>query len=1113
MPSPCSDSLSLLLCVQESTYVQALLKYNVRITTGDFHGADYDGEAFIKLIGYDATSEEVKLVETGFAKSRFVRGGSCNITIMSVDVGYIYSVEVRMDPTGDDKSWNLTSIEVQKADNGDDYIVFNCGKWLDEQNPSTSLSRYREMVDYSATAYTSSIDGLAAFDGRVMLQLNGSWGSTDEVELSNYSDTLPSDGSMQTFTFKGCNIGPINSASIRLLAEDSTASAAPKWGLDCIEISRADGSYPSSVFIVKESDGQTKKPVVLEIGSEAVVFPKDRPIVEYKVVVVTSDDPESAYDGDVYFSTYGNEGSSNEVKLSNSASSATNFAAGSSAEFSVKLPDMGGSNGSIYRVQLRADFDSATATNWNIKRVELERLDNHAKMVMNYNSYVDCWCSTAYLYPPSFYNAKVTVKTSDLDGAEFDGDVYLSLSCGWGDGSGEIKLANSTGKFDRGSTEEFQIKVPNVGYLGTVSLRLDGSQAVNSRDKWAIDFIQVDFTDCGSYIALVNDWVDPDPAAPPATFNCCYLSNFTVNIETSPDSEPWDGETYLSLASADGTKSNEVKLQVTDVLRAGSKVQIEGVKLPYLSNLSSAVIRTVATGTSVSWTPTSIDVSGNLFSFGGSLVTAPGWQITGTLLPSVAFEVKVYCSDVRGNGTDGDLSLALEGDNGKTQGELQLRLSFVVAFPDLFCFVFIAESSLWLTGSNDLQRASVSTSTVYLPNVGSLNTLIIRLKDPYGSSSLNAQLRVDKVEILNLTTGDMTTFQVDAWLNATSSFSDASRFSRDSQIGVTNVFADYTFDVYTGDGSGFDGEVQFKLEGDAASGIDSGCLTLGTGGGDDDLFSAGGVDSFVKSCRDLGAPSKLYGNVNGRGNMSAFNLNRVVVTHVPSGASSIFKIPQGSSLYTWNYWTEVPKVQDVTYYISSSTAAGSSKGFSGSVFLKLFGTDGESSESQLDFPYSDPAAVLQPTATDGCYLTAVDVGRLTQIEVRVQGNKSWYPSNIEVTNLDSGVKTVFENDQSIASGSTIAIQKTSKLVDYEVTVVTGDVLGAGTDGMVYLSLSGDQGTTDEVLISSDPSDANTFDPENFKRGNRFTFTFSGAEIGENRWVHLPIDFDSDNDSL
>jgi hypothetical protein len=37
----------------------------------------------------------------------------------------------------------------------------------------------------------------------------------------------------------------------------------------------------------------------------------------------------------------------------------------------------------------------------------------------------------------------------------------------------------------------------------------------------------------------------------------------------------------------------------------------------------------------------------------------------------------------------------------------------------------------------------------------------------------------------------------------------------------------------------------------------------------------------------------------------------------------------------------------------------------------------------------------------------------------------------------------------------------------QVTTYTSDVQGAGTDGAVYLTLSGDSGSTEEILLPSD----------------------------------------------
>ena len=75
------------------------------------------------------------------------------------------------------------------------------------------------------------------------------------------------------------------------------------------------------------------------------------------------------------------------------------------------------------------------------------------------------------------------------------------------------------------------------------------------------------------------------------------------------------------------------------------------------------------------------------------------------------------------------------------------------------------------------------------------------------------------------------------------------------------------------------------------------------------------------------------------------------------------------------------------------------------VYLTLHGEDGESKEVQLEPPY-EGATVLQPSATDIFHISALDVGRLKEVSVRVDSNKpaGWSPSAIEVTNNNSGAK-------------------------------------------------------------------------------------------------------------
>ena len=48
------------------------------------------------FVGYDGTSDEMKLVKPGHSKSSFDRAQTASYEVQAIDVGYIYSVNVRI---------------------------------------------------------------------------------------------------------------------------------------------------------------------------------------------------------------------------------------------------------------------------------------------------------------------------------------------------------------------------------------------------------------------------------------------------------------------------------------------------------------------------------------------------------------------------------------------------------------------------------------------------------------------------------------------------------------------------------------------------------------------------------------------------------------------------------------------------------------------------------------------------------------------------------------------------------------------------------------------------------------------------------------------------------
>ena len=61
----------------------------------------------------------------------------------------------------------------------------------------------------------------------------------------------------------------------------------------------------------------------------------------------------------------------------------------------------------------------------------------------------------------------------DVDGAAFDGDVYITPSNWWSTGNDEIKLdLGQVKSLDRGSVIESTFKVKDISWISTLAVRI-----------------------------------------------------------------------------------------------------------------------------------------------------------------------------------------------------------------------------------------------------------------------------------------------------------------------------------------------------------------------------------------------------------------------------------------------------------------------------------------------------------------------------------------------------------------------------------------------------------------------------------------------------------------
>jgi hypothetical protein len=74
------------------------------------------------------------------------------------------------------------------------------------------------------------------------------------------------------------------------------------------------------------------------------------------------------------------------------------------------------------------------------------------------------------------------------------------------------------------------------------------------------------------------------------------------------------------------------------------------------------------------------------------------------------------------------------------------------------------------------------------------------------------------------------------------------------------------------------------------------------------------------------------------------------------------------------------------------------------------------------------------------------------------------------------------------------------LVEYTVTTVTGNKLGAGTDSHVFVNIMGDKGETGKLELDQSTTNSNAFE-----KGKSDTFIVEAKNVGEIKKINISHD--------
>ena len=342
----------------------------------------------------------------------------------------------------------------------------------------------------------------------------------------------------------------------------------------------------------------------------------------------------------------------------------------------------------------------------------------------------------------------------------------------------------------------------------------------------------------------------------------------------------------------------------------------------------------------------------------------------------------------------------------------------------------------------------------------------------------------------DVSTGEVTEFEHGGWLseNTTSVFLQA-RHCRPAfpyEIGVITG---------TASGAGTDSKVYCTLFGNVCVG-NSGELALVTSLNHADPFETGATDTFLSVLpRSLGRISAIRIRHDASGLGSDWLLDRVVVKDVTSGETTQFEhgswlTKENCSVVLQAHGLPIQSASSFLYEISIDTGVDAGSGTDSNVYCMLYGEDGDNSGELVLAKSLQHTDAFETGHTDTFQIMLPrSVGRVVYVRIRHDATgvgSDWKMERVRVKDISTGVTIEFDHGDWLTNRKTeVLLQSCQGMPSflYEIAVVTGKEMGAGTDSKVFCTLHGESwASCGELALTTslDNSDA-------FETGHTDTF--------------------------
>lgn len=427
----------------------SILIYEIRVITGSRPHAGTDANVYLTLYGEKGDTGERKLVKSQTNANKFESGQTDVCLLEAADLGKLLKARIRHDNSGVGPSWFLSRIEVQPL--GEQKVEADFGP----SSKSTSTPPLADTVQRKPTIF----------------------------HCERWLSTHHEDGLIDRI----------------LLAEDYQSAVDENHGLTSIQTT-ADlnpmlkhSLLPKGVVVFprKVVDLSSSRQTADSPRLESISETERLPTTPYHVRIVTGSMKHAGTTGPIWLRCIGRNRRDSGKMMLYHEKTGTQLFKGSTQVFYFDAPIVD----EIIEVEVCNDSTEDKSAGWYLCRLDID-LPTQGKQ---YSFICNTWFSskkadgkTQRCFPvatggihahPKLVSYTVVIKTANEDHAGLDSDVYLKLF-GTEGSTHEILLEKCGNRFERGTTDKFQMEFHSVGKIEKIRLRYD---AEGDRRQWKLD--------------------------------------------------------------------------------------------------------------------------------------------------------------------------------------------------------------------------------------------------------------------------------------------------------------------------------------------------------------------------------------------------------------------------------------------------------------------------------------------------------------------------------------------------------------------------------------------------------------------------------------------------